>query len=151
MENESAPSKKRNVMVETVMKWILENDKEIATSTRFVYDKSDHEHVSALKCSVCIQFEDKLHSLRNYHPAFITGSTNLRASSFKDHAVSEMHKRAMVLYKKSKSTSVTDYSPVSRALSTIDPITEARVCRKFEIAIQTQNSNNYGTLTCIRV
>ena len=33
LENESAPSKKRNVTVETVKKWILENDKEIATST----------------------------------------------------------------------------------------------------------------------
>ena len=64
LENESAPSKKRNVTVETMKKWILENDKEkIATSTWFVYDKSDREHVSALKCSVCIQFEDKLHSL----------------------------------------------------------------------------------------
>ena len=64
LENESAQSKKRNVMVGTVKKWILENDKGIATSTWLVYDKSDREHVSALKCSVCIQFEDKLHMLR---------------------------------------------------------------------------------------
>ena len=67
LENESAPSKKLNVTVETVKKWILENDKEIATSTWLVYDESDCEHVSALKCSVCIQCEDKLRSLRNYH------------------------------------------------------------------------------------
>ena len=34
LENESAPStcKKRNVMVKTMKKWILGNDKEIATS-----------------------------------------------------------------------------------------------------------------------
>ena len=31
-----------------------------------MYDKSNHEHVSAFKCSVCIKFEDKLHSLRNF-------------------------------------------------------------------------------------
>ena len=41
--------------------------------------------------------------------------------------------RTMILYKKNKSTSVTDYSPIARALSTIDPITKARVCRKFEL------------------
>ena len=33
LENESAQSKKRDVTVGTVKKWILENDKEIATST----------------------------------------------------------------------------------------------------------------------
>ena len=132
LENESA--KKRMVTIATVKKWIVENDKDIATSTWLVYDTSDREHVSALKCSMCVLFKDKLQGLRNYNPAFVTGSTNLRASSFKDHAVTEMHKRAMILQKKSKSTCVTDYSPIALALSTIDPITEARVCRKFEIA-----------------
>ena len=107
LENEGAPStcKKRNVTVEMMKKWILENDKEIATSGWC----TDRERVSALncKCSVCIQFEDKLHSLRNYHPAFITGSTNLRASSCCNrdaHACDDL-----ILYKKSKSTTVTDY------------------------------------------
>ena len=44
-ENESA--KKRMVTIATVKKWIVENDKDISTSTWLVYDTSDREHVSA--------------------------------------------------------------------------------------------------------
>ena len=77
---------------------------------------------------MCIQFENKLHGLRNYNPAFITGSTS--TFSFKNYAVTKMHKHVI----KSKSISVTDYLPTTLALSTIHhAITEARVCRKFEI------------------
>ena len=32
-------------------------------------------HVSALKCSMCVLFKDKLQGLRNYNPAFITFKT----------------------------------------------------------------------------
>ena len=38
LENESA--KKRMVTIATVIKWIVENDKDIATSTWLVYDTS---------------------------------------------------------------------------------------------------------------
>ena len=74
LENESA--KKCVVTIAMVKKWIVENDKDIATSTWLVYDTSDdtsdREHVSALKCSICVLFKDKLQGLRNYNPAFIT-------------------------------------------------------------------------------
>ena len=56
-------------------KWIVENDKDIAISTWLVYDTSDRKHVSALKCSMCVLFKDKLQGLRNYNPAFITFKT----------------------------------------------------------------------------
>ena len=52
---------------------------------------------------VCIQFQDKLRGMRNYSNAFIGESKNLRASSFKDHATSDMHARAMLLLKKQSS------------------------------------------------
>ena len=31
--------------------------------------------------------------MRNYHPAFMEGTNNVRASSFKDHAVTDIHTR----------------------------------------------------------
>ena len=90
--------------------------------------------MASLKCSVCIRFQEKIYSCRNFNSAFIEGSQNLRALSFKDHAVTDMHKRAMVLFHKSRSADVTDYAPIARALNTLDQETASRLKRKFEIA-----------------
>ena len=97
-------------------------------------DRLDCDHVASLKCSVCIRFQEKIYSCRNFNPAFIEGLQNLRASSFRDHAVTDMHKRAMVLFHKSQSADVTDYAPIARALNTLDQETASRLKRKFEIA-----------------
>ena len=43
----------------------------------------------------------------NYNPAFVVGSQNLQASSFKDHVATHMHKQAMLLFKKQSSADVT--------------------------------------------
>ena len=61
-------------------------------------------------------------------------SRALRASSFKDHARSDMHQRAMLLFKKSQSSDVTDYAPIAKALSTLDAGSELKLTKKFEIA-----------------
>ena len=65
---------KRKVTRRTVDKWIVENDKTLNTTIWLKYDMvvGDREHVSALKCGVCIQFWERLMSLRNYSPAFIS-------------------------------------------------------------------------------
>ena len=42
-----------------------------------------------INCLVCIV---------NYHPAFVEGTSNVRASSFNDHAVTDMHKRAISFF-----------------------------------------------------
>ena len=89
-------------------KWKLENDRELSTATWLKYDMADCDRVSALKCSVRIQFQSKLCGMRNYNPAFIDGSKNLRASSFKDHAESSMHAREMLLLKRAQSTNICD-------------------------------------------
>ncbi len=81
--------------------WIAGNDKALNTTTWLKYDKTDRKHVAALKCSVCFRFNDKLRGARNFSQAYIVGSTNLRTSAFKEHAASDMHKRAMVLLKQS--------------------------------------------------
>ena len=40
--------------------------------------------------------------MRNFNTAFIEGSGNLKVSSVKDHAATEMHARAMLLWKQVK-------------------------------------------------
>lgn len=67
---------------------------------------ADHEHVSMLKCSICGKYKDKLESIRNFQPAFIEGTSIVRTSTYKDHALTEMHKRAIHLFKKDQSTSI---------------------------------------------
>ena len=62
---------------------------------------------------MCIQFKDKLLSCRNFNPAFIEGSQNLRALSNKDHAATDMHRRAMALLHKSQSTDIIEYAPIA--------------------------------------
>ena len=56
---------------------------------------------------MCIEFHKKLRGMPNYNPAFVVSSKNLRASSYKDHAATDMHKRAMLLFKKQSSVDVT--------------------------------------------
>ena len=69
----------------------------------------------SVKCSVCIKFQDKLRGMRNFKPGFIDGSRNLRTSSFKDHAASDMHARVMLFWKKESSSSIVDYAPIAKA------------------------------------
>ena len=88
-----------------------------------------------MKCSICIRFQDKLRSDKNFNPAYILGSKNLQTSSFKDHATSDMHQHAMKLLKKSQSSGdVSSYAPIAKALTTLDARTEETVKKKFEIA-----------------
>ena len=47
------------------------------------------------RCCVSAEFNEKLRGMCNYNPAFVVGSKNLRASSYKDHAATDMHKRAL--------------------------------------------------------
>ena len=111
-----------------------ESDEAINTTVWLAYDKLDRDHVASLKHLVCIQLADKIWSFRNFNSAFIRGSQNLRASSFKDHTATDMHKRAMILFHKSRSGDVVEYAPIARALSTLDQNAVSKLKRKFEIA-----------------
>ena len=101
-ESSPPPSKKRTVQKSTVDRWIAESDKTLSTATWLVYeiDRTNRSRVVSLKCSVCTRYSQKLVGMRNYNSAFVEGTSNLRTSSFKDHASSEMHARAMQLHKK---------------------------------------------------
>ena len=133
----AVPSEKRAVSVSTVQKWIRENDKAMQTMTWLKYKlcENDADHVASLLCSVCQQFDDRLRGMRNYSDAFVTGATNLRSSNFKDHGRTDMHCKAMSLYRrKTSSLSVTEYAPIAKALCKMDSVLEQRLVRKFEVA-----------------
>ena len=127
--------KKRGVSAKTVEKWIAKNDKPLSTSTWLKYDKADREYVATLKCSVCIEFPRQAVWMCNYNSAFIGRSKNLQASSFKDHAASDMHARAMLLLKKQSSSDVTEYASIAKALHTLDYDAEEKLKRKFNIVL----------------
>ncbi len=117
-------------------KWITENDREFDTSVWLKFDMADRQHVAVLKCSICSRFSDKLESMRNFRPAFIDGTTNIRLSTVKDHAATDMHARAMLLFKKQQSSNVVEYAPIARcfAQASMDEATREKTKRKFDIS-----------------
>ena len=77
----ASSSKKRAVSTTTVDKWILDHDKALNTVIWLKYEKANRYHVARLKCAICKQFVDKIRGSRNFSPAFIDGSANLRTST----------------------------------------------------------------------
>jgi len=126
-------SKKRGVTISTVEKWKRDYDKCLQTSVWLDYEKMDQEFVLSLKCKVCCKFEDKIQSVRNFNCAFINGSKNLSSSAMKDHGKNDMHQTAMRLYNKHKAKSITEYSPLARAFSSLDPNTKRDLDSLFHL------------------
>jgi len=62
--------------------------------------------------------------MRNFSQAFIEGTQNLRASSFKDQVASEMHKRLWMLLKKEQSTDVCQCAPIDMYMYKIHQVLE---------------------------
>ena len=54
-------AKKHSLTVQTVKKWVLDNEKILGTSMWLTFDTSklDRTIAASLKCSVCIRFEEK--------------------------------------------------------------------------------------------
>ena len=115
-----------------------ENDKELNTSVwlKFETAADDCDRVVTLKCTVCSRFRERLQPMRNYRPGFIEGMSNVRTSTFKDHADTDMHKYTMVLLKKAQSSGPREYAPIARALgqSSMDAASTTKIKRKFETA-----------------
>ena len=105
------PTKKRSVQKKTVKKWVVENGKELNTSVwlKFKTAADNRDRVATLKCAVCSRLRERPQPMRNYRPAFIEGTSNVRTSTFKDHADTDMHKYAMVLFKKAQSSGPCEY------------------------------------------
>jgi len=81
-------------------------------------------------------FAVSLMTMCNYRSAFIEGTTNIRASTFKDHAATEMHQRAMSLEAKEKSASVMEYAPIARAMAHVNlsKADKVKIKKKMDIA-----------------
>ena len=94
------PTKKRAVC----QKRVKENDRSLNMTAWLKFDSDKTRHVSTLSCKVCRQYKDKLLGIRNYNLAFVDGTSNVRASSFKDHAVTDMDKCAMAFFRNSTTT-----------------------------------------------
>ena len=108
----STPVMKRGVSIKaTADKWLAEYNK-LRSGLRTSYI-SDRDHMVALKRGVCSQFREKLELMRNYRTAFIEGTSNIHASTFKEHATTDMQTCAMALQ---QSSSVFDYAPITKAL-----------------------------------
>jgi len=122
--------RKRELTIATVEKWKLVHDKTMETGTWLKYEEAEDKfHVAKLKCSVCVQFEQELKKIsRNFSSAFIEGTSNLRTSSFLDHAKCETHKRAMEMWKHQQ---ISTYGPERRniLLQNLDSA-ESEVSRK---------------------
>ena len=50
-----------------------------------------------MKCTLCCQWEEKIHSCGNFSEVFLKGSTNYRLSSVNDHAKTDQHKKSVLL------------------------------------------------------
>ena len=135
-ELSGCPPTKREVNKGTVDKWPAEYDRELNTSVWLTYELADCDYVAALKCAVCTWFRTKLESMCNNHPAFIDSTCNVRTSTFKEHARTEIHNCAICLFKKAQSNSMLDYHLIARALMYLpmDKRSKQQVKRKFEVS-----------------
>ena len=84
---------------------------------------------------MCIKFVDRVRSCKNFSEAFITGFKNLRISAFKDHAGTEMHKRAMNLFRRQEcpTQNALEFAPIGKALCKMDDGAATIARRKFEL------------------
>jgi len=98
-DNDGCDSAKRRMATKTTMeRWISENNKTLHTIRWLCYEKAsgDQGHMTMLKCKVCGKYRDKLCSMQNYRLAFVEGTNNVRASTFKDRAAMDMHRQVRV-------------------------------------------------------
>ena len=134
------PTKKRAVSKHTAEKWVKEFDKTLNSSVWLRFEVADRDHVVSLSCAVCSQFQSKLVGMRNYRASFVDSTSNVKTSSFKEHASTDMHVRAMHLFKKQQSTNVFEYAPIARALTqqAMDTLAAGAWCLTNSLSVRTK-------------
>ena len=78
-------------MAKTVEKWKTNHDRELDTLTWLTYKMADRNHVDSMSCSVCTCFRAKIQGMRNFSPAFIEGTQNLKKSGLSHQTKYVMH------------------------------------------------------------
>ena len=74
--------------------------------------------VDITRRSSFVRVESRVQGSKNFSPTFLEDSTNLRTSSVRDHARSDMHRKAMALSR--RFFYAMDQSPIMKALSRMD-------------------------------
>ena len=87
--------------------------------------------VTVLKCGICIQFQSAIERRRNFSDKWVVGAGSLRTSNIEDHAKTDQHQHAMMLWKKQQATAKglgpPAYSPIERLLSDISEDTTTKL------------------------
>ena len=130
---------KRQVTVATFEKWKREYNREHQRLSWLQCDKDKHDKtlVSTSWCELSRHHEGRIQSMRNLSAAWVTGSTNDRASNSVDHARSEQHAASMAYTRSNRSKAhgipVEMYSPIARSLLVLDDCDKRKIGPKFEI------------------
>ena len=78
-----------------------------------------------------------IHSMKNYSPVWITGSTNQQMSNLLDHVASDQHKVAMVhlhtAQVKANNEPITSYAPIARCLLLLGESKRSKMKNKFDM------------------
>ena len=134
-----AKRSKRQVSLQCFKKWQSFYDKEYQTLSwlKCDVDQDDKTSVHLLWCAVCRQFEDYIRSTKNFSEAWIYGSDNHRVSNITDHAKSTQHNTAMfrlrLEQKKESGGSIVQFSPIARALCTLDEAAKNRLRKLYDV------------------
>ena len=113
----SSLKQRRTISYSTFRKWQTELDKDCQTVTWLECDKTATGTVTALKCGICIRFQSAIERRRNYSDRWVIGAESLRTSNIRDHAKTDQHQHAMMLWKKQQATArglgPSAYSPIA--------------------------------------
>ena len=123
--------------MKTAGKWIKSNEHHIAD---WLDIKASNGLVTSMSCKCCKQFKDRIISLRNYSPEWVTETSNVRLSAVKSHAASSPHSYAYDLYCKFKDKAnyvalqpVAGQSTISENLQRLSSKHEEDLKRKFDV------------------
>ncbi|XP_064644698.1 E3 SUMO-protein ligase KIAA1586-like [Lineus longissimus] len=94
----SSSTKKRTLKSSTVDRWIKSDLARDNAELWLKYTADRDGNVSALRCTLCTSFEDELKTMKDFSPAWINGSGNLKLSNPKDHANTLCHAKAYRLH-----------------------------------------------------
>ena len=78
--------------------------------------------------------QDQLQSMGKCWQRFVEGMANICASSFRDYVGTEMHQKAMALFKQRQFRERVRYAPITKSLAQVDVRSLTVLKKKFDIA-----------------
>ena len=121
------------VRLQTAKNWAKEVD---VTGEWLRYEETSG-FVTRVYCELCRKHADRLKSLRNYSASFVHGvmGSSLKKDNVGKHSRSDMHKKAVDIYKRPKTMEdLYRSTPIGRALAGASAEEMQRVSKLFDIA-----------------